>query len=80
MGGSAVGGDVYGAYPESLGLGNPLEVGRGRLVPTTSVDEYNAELVRRFGVPNDNNLEIILPNIRNFYAAGDSSLPLGFLG
>ncbi len=79
MGGKVTGGRFYGTYPTSLKAGAPLDLGRGRLIPTTSVDAYNAEMACWFGVPNDNNLEAILPNIRNFYAAGGSSGPMGFL-
>ena len=31
-----------------------------------------------YGLANDNNMEQILPNIRNFHSAG-SELPIGFL-
>ena len=79
MGGEVNGGALYGAYPESLVLGNDLDVGRGRLIPTTSTDEFNAELARWFGIPNDSNLELILPNIRNFYSADAPGYPLGML-
>lgn len=75
MGGSVHGGHVYGQYPLSLAPGNSLDTGRGRLVPTTAVDEYAKELVTWFGCPDDNNLRIILPNIDNF--AGRP--PLGFM-
>lgn len=79
MGGSVAGGRIYGNYPESLALGNPLDTGRGRLIPTTSVDEYSAELATWFGVENNASLELILPNIRNFYARGVGQKPVGFL-
>jgi len=79
MGGSVSGGQIYGEYPSSLALGNPLDTGRGRLIPTTSVDEYSAELATWFGVSNNASLERILPNIRNFYASGVSQRPIGFL-
>jgi uncharacterized protein (DUF1501 family) len=79
MGGGVQGGRVYGQYPDSLAPGNPLDVGRGRLIPTTSVDEYNAELALWFGLQNDSTLETVLPNIRNFYASGAGASPLGFM-
>lgn len=86
MGGGVAGGRLHGHYPTSLlnptapaSMGSfALDTGRGRLIPTTSVDEMAAELAMWYGVPNDNNLEQILPNIRRFHSAG-SSLPLGFL-
>jgi uncharacterized protein (DUF1501 family) len=78
-GGSVAGGKVYGNYPTSLAANGPLDLGRGRLIPTTSVDVYNAEFARWFGVQNNSQLTDILPNIRNFYSAGSSSMPLGML-
>ncbi len=80
MGGAVKGGSVYGDYPLSLAAGNPLDVGRGRLIPTTAVDQYAAELALWFGMQNDGELEAILPNIRNFFASGGSTGPLGFMG
>jgi uncharacterized protein (DUF1501 family) len=79
MGGAVNGGRIYGAYPESLAPGNDLDIGRGRLIPTTSTDEYHAELARWFGIGNDSNLELVLPNIRNFYSEDTVAGPLGML-
>ncbi len=76
MGGGVNGGRLFGSYPQSLAPGNDLDTGRGRLIPTTSVDEYAAELAMWFGIGNDDTLEAILPNIRNFLSAG-SPPPLG---
>jgi uncharacterized protein (DUF1501 family) len=79
MGGAVAGGQVYGDYPLSLAAGNPLDVGRGRLIPTLSVDQYAAELAMWMGIGNDADLETILPNIRNFYASSETTAPVGFL-
>ena len=79
MGGSVVGGKVYGDYPTSLAANQLIDLGRGRLIPSTSVDVYNAELARWFGIPNNSALQTILPNIRNFYADGATTMPLGML-
>jgi uncharacterized protein (DUF1501 family) len=79
MGSSVFGGRLYGKYPDTLRANSDLDVGRGRLIPTTSVDEYNAELALWFGVQNDDQLKTILPNIRNFYSSGASTAPLGFM-
>jgi uncharacterized protein (DUF1501 family) len=79
MGGAVQGGKVFGSYPTSLALNNTLDLGRGRLIPTTSVDQYNAELATWFGIANDSSLTDILPNVRNFYTAGSASRPIGFL-
>jgi uncharacterized protein (DUF1501 family) len=84
MGGSVVGRRIYGQYP-SLAVNpdsgpevNPLDTGRGRLIPTTSCDQYFAEMALWLGVPASS-LPLILPNIGNFYAGGGAP-PLGFLG
>ena len=53
MGGGVDGGTVYGNYPETLAAGNPFDFGRGRLIPTTAVDQYAAELALWFGKQND---------------------------
>ncbi len=77
MGGAVTGGDIYGSFPE-LYLGNPLDAERGRLIPTTSVDEYFAEMALWFGVPAAD-LGLVLPNLGRFYAVDSSSAPVGFL-
>lgn len=78
LGGGINGGRIYGNYPEDLRLGNPLDVdqNRGRLLPTTSVDEYFAELACWMGVSNGN-LADVLPNIGRFYTPGSGTPPLG---
>ena len=85
MGGSVAGGDVYGNYPSSLlnpasPTGGNLNLGRGRLIPTTAVDQYYAELAMWFGLTNGSDLETVLPNIRNFHASGATDSPIGFMG
>jgi uncharacterized protein (DUF1501 family) len=77
MGGAVNGGDIYGSYP-TLFEGNSLDTGRGRLIPTTSIDAYFAELALWFGVPAAD-LELVLPNIRRFYDPASGSPPIGFL-
>lgn len=77
-GGAVNGQQIYGEYPDLFLSGNDLIInGRGNLIPTTSADEYFAELALWFGIsPSD--LPTILPNITNFYSPGGAS-PLGFL-
>ena len=77
MGGAVLGGDIYGSFPD-LYEGNSLDTGRGRLIPTTSVDEYFAELALWFGVPRAD-LELVLPNVRRFYDPASAAAPVGYL-
>ena len=73
MGGAVKGQQYYGTFPV-MGVGNNDEVGSGRLLPTTSVDQYAATLARWFGV-SDTDMRLVLPNIGNF---GSSNV--GFMG
>jgi uncharacterized protein (DUF1501 family) len=76
MGGPVRGNNFYGQYP-ILELDGNLDVGGGVLIPTTSTDQYIAELALWYGLsPSD--LNSVLPNIGNFYTAGSGN-PLGFL-
>ena len=64
MGGAVNGGQIFGSFP-SMDADNPLDVGRGRFIPTTSVDALYAEFSRWMGVepldyPN------LLPNYAKF--------------
>ena len=77
MGGSVAGGMIYGDYP-LLSMSSPLDVGRGVYAPTTSVDEYFAELATWFGV-TASELDQVLPNVRSFYSPESGQPPLGFL-
>ena len=65
---------IYGEYPE-LYIDNPQDIGGGRLIPTTSCDEYFAELALWLGA-SSSDMDQILPNIRNFWTP-DSTGPLG---
>jgi uncharacterized protein (DUF1501 family) len=77
MGGAVAGRSVYGAYP-TLVADNALDVGRGRYIPTTSVDVFYAELALWFGIaPSE--LDLVLPNIRRFYAPESMTKPVGFM-
>ena len=73
MGGAVQGGDIYGTMP-SLTVNGPDDTGRGRWIPSTSVDEYNATLATWFGV-SASNLSTVLPNIGRFAKPN-----LGFMG
>jgi uncharacterized protein (DUF1501 family) len=77
MGGAVAGRKVYGAYPVLI-PDNALDVGRGRYIPTTSVDAFYAELALWFGIaPSE--LDLVLPNIRRFYAPESMTAPVGFM-
>ncbi len=64
IGDAVIGRDIYGTFP-SLALDGADDVGGGRLVPTTSADQYAATLANWFGIP-DQELDIVAPNIDNF--------------
>jgi uncharacterized protein (DUF1501 family) len=66
MGDSVRGRRIYGTYP-TLELGGPDDVGEGRIIPTTSADQYAATLARWFGVA-DADLDSIAPHLANFTA------------
>ncbi|HRG42057.1 MAG TPA: DUF1501 domain-containing protein, partial [Saprospiraceae bacterium] len=87
MGGAVQGRKILGNYP-SLSLTNfnsnpgsdtnPLDVGGGVLIPTTSVEEYFAELALWYGVPSSE-LVTLFPNLGYFYDPMSGSNPIGFL-
>jgi hypothetical protein len=77
VGGGVNGRRIFGQYPDMYAA-NPLDLGRGRLIPTLSVDQYFGELALWLGV-SKSNLNRVLPNIGNFYSTNSSAPPLGFL-
>ena len=64
IGDAVFGRDIYGTFP-SLVLDSADDVGGGRLIPTTSADQYAATLANWFGIP-DQDLDMVAPNIGNF--------------
>jgi uncharacterized protein (DUF1501 family) len=65
LGDSVRGRRIYGVYP-TLETGGPEDVGGdGRLVPTTSADQYAATLARWFGIA-DADLDAVAPHLANF--------------
>ncbi len=64
MGGAVRGGTIVGSYP-SVALGTAEDLGRGRLLPTTSTSQFAATLGSWFGVPAGS-LGDALPYINNF--------------
>ena len=74
LGGAVRGQRYYGVAPVVANNG-PDDVGQGRLLPTTSVEQYAATLGSWMGV-SASNLLSLLPNLANFNA---SSRNLGFI-
>ncbi len=64
MGGSVRGGDIYGRMPR-LEIGGPDDAGAGRMIPTQSVDQYAATMLRWFGLTSAQ-IDQVAPNLRNF--------------
>ncbi len=64
IGGAVKGGRYFGTAPH-ISATTDDQVGQGRLLPSTAIDQYAATLARWFGVP-DSEMATILPNIGNF--------------
>jgi uncharacterized protein (DUF1501 family) len=64
VGDAVAGQDIYGIFPD-LSLGSFDDVGGGRMIPTTSADQYAATLSRWFGV-DESDMVSVAPNIGNF--------------
>ncbi len=64
VGGAVNGGELYGSYP-LLEIGGPEDVTGGRMIPSTSADQYAATLAKWFGIP-DMDLDVVAPNLGNF--------------
>lgn len=70
--------NLYGHYPDLNPAGPDSVSGRGRYIPTTSVDQYGAVLAEWFGVaPGD--LSMVFPNLPRFTHPSDPAANLGFI-
>ena len=67
LGGAVNGGRFYGT-PPVVDNGGPDDVGQGRLLPSTGVDQYAATLGKWFGISDDDMLTV-LPNLANYNVA-----------
>lgn len=81
LGGAVNGGDFYGfdtdngtPFPLLLKGGYQDTDSRGRWIPSTSIDQYGANLAKWFGVANGD-LHHVFPNIANF----GNDIDLGFI-
>ena len=74
MGGAVNGKRYYGAAPV-VANGGPDDVGQGRLLPSTSVDQFAATMGKWLGV-SDSDLLMLLPNLANYNAGARN---LGFV-
>lgn len=63
-GGAVKGGDMYGQYPV-IGSNQANDMGAGRLIPTTSVEQYAGTLAKWFGL-SDGQVREVFPNFGNF--------------
>jgi uncharacterized protein (DUF1501 family) len=70
--GDAVNGKAFYGYAPPVSISSTTapadqwHVGQGRLIPTTSVDQYAATLAKWFGVDTASDMNNILPNLNNF--------------
>ncbi|MEL6285654.1 MAG: DUF1501 domain-containing protein [Pseudomonadota bacterium] len=73
-GGQVQGGDIYGTMAAPQPQSSSYTDDRGRLIPTTSVEQYAATLGRWFGL-DEGELSAALPNLANFDGRN-----VGFMG
>ena len=64
VGDAVFGQRMYGSYP-LLQIGGPEDVGGGRMIPSTSADQFAATLAKWFGIEVAD-LPVVAPNIGNF--------------
>jgi uncharacterized protein (DUF1501 family) len=64
VGGAVNGQDMYGQYPV-VGTDQVNDLGAGRLIPTTAVEQYAGTLASWFGLSNSQ-IRTVFPNFGNF--------------
>jgi uncharacterized protein (DUF1501 family) len=64
MGGAVKGKHIYGSYP-NLTINSADDIGEGRIIPTTSIDQYAATLASWYGVPGSE-FSTVFPNLHRF--------------
>ena len=81
VGGAVNGRQYYGsapALPPNLSTPGPLDVGRGRFIPTLAVDQFAGTLGTWFGVGNSD-LLTVFPNLQNFASSNNPTGNVGFM-
>ncbi len=74
VGGAVNGQNMYGQYPV-VGVDQVNDLGAGRLIPTTAVEQYAGTLASWFGL-SDSQIRTVFPNFGNF----GTDPYLGFMG
>jgi len=69
LGGDVAGRNIFGTMPE-YALGSARDVGRGRMIPTTPVEQVGSTMSRWFGL-GLSDVNEIFPNLRNFGSGAD---------
>ena len=62
FGGSVKGNQIFGDYPSDISPGGPLNVGRGRLIPTLSWESMFNAVAEWVGVETPEDLDYCMPN------------------
>ena len=67
LGDGVMGGRIFGTMPE-LAIGSNDDVGQGRMIPTTSIDQYAATLASWYGL-SPSQIADTFPSLVNFNSA-----------
>lgn len=62
FGGAVHGGVIHGEYPSDITASGPLNLGRGRLIPTLSWESLFNPIIEWMGVVSDEDLDYCMPN------------------
>jgi uncharacterized protein (DUF1501 family) len=65
-GGSVLGGQIIGEFPHDISIGSDLDIGRGRMIPTTSWDQVWHGVGEWFGI-SEAAMPTVLPNMDKFH-------------
>lgn len=63
---TGAGGKILGEFPDDLTDAGPLNIGRGRLIPTTSWDAVFNAVAEWAGITDEADLVEVLPNRNKF--------------